>query len=171
MGLFLEIACYVGEFTMGTIMKFINTAAAHLNGCTMKVKVLEGGKMPTKAHDTDSGFDLYVAGYEFSPYSNIITVFTGITVQLDEGWYCEVVPRSSITKRGMVLMNSVGIIDNSYRGEIIAVFKYFDKIPNLEIGERVVQLLVKRNPKVKVQQVAALSETQRGSGGFGSSGK
>jgi dUTP pyrophosphatase len=79
-------------------------------------------------------------------------------------------PRSSITKRGVMLGNSVGLIDNGYTGEIIAIFNKININACIKEGDRVVQLVPLKMPFVDFIEVDELSETNRGDKGFGSSG-
>jgi dUTP pyrophosphatase len=101
-------------------------------------------------------------------------------VEIPPGYVGLLFPRSSITKKNFVLGNSVGVIDSDYRGEITFVFKLIpeDSAANLfkfskayKQGERIGQLLLVECPKLEVIEVEELDDTERGSGGFGSSGQ
>lgn len=97
---------------------------------------------------------------------------TGLSVEPPEGYYCELVARSSLAEKGYMLANGVGIIDPSYRGEIKANLFKFKEAPDLELPCRAVQLLVKRKVNVYPAKTTptGLSRTVRGAGGFGSTG-
>jgi dUTP pyrophosphatase len=115
------------------------------------------------------GIDLYVDRVE--DCGTYFRVFTGVCVQPPEGYYFDAVPRSSIYKKGLILYNSCGIIDQSYRGEIQAMFF---KTPNCEapvVGERLLQLIPRENLLVKLEEVSELDSSERGDKSFGSSGK
>lgn len=101
------------------------------------------------------------------------TVFCnlGIKMEIPEGYYIELVPRSSISKLGLILHNSVGVIDCDYRGPITAALHNISrKKVNLKIGDRVIQAQLKKVIKCTFKQVDDLEETERGVGGYGSTG-
>ena len=76
-------------------------------------RITKTAKMPTRAHDTDTGYDIYADSVEFDPATAQLKVHTGIAVQPDSGYYVEIFPRSSVSKNFLQLANSVGIIDES----------------------------------------------------------
>ena len=128
---------------------------------------------PTKAHDTDAGFDLYVHGFttEWTAGSSRVVAYrAGIAVEIPPGYFGMMVPRSSVYATSQVLSNSVGIIDAGYRGEIIGKFicPYEGQYKR---RERFAQLLILPLPDVELVEVDELSPSQRGQGGFGSTGK
>lgn len=135
----------------------------------------EGMPLPAKSHPGDAGFDLTAMGLE--PLRDGVYSFdTGVSVQVDEGYYCEVVPRSSIVKTDFVLANSVGVIDPDYRGRIRVVLRYLgqgggEAEARALLHQRIAQLLIRRLEPVRIEAVEALEETARGQGGFGSTGK
>jgi deoxyuridine 5'-triphosphate nucleotidohydrolase len=125
---------------------------------------------PSKQRASDSGFDLTLirrAG-EHGP----VTLFgTGIRVEPEHGWYFDVVPRSSIIKTGHMLANCVGVIDRTYRGEILVpLAKLRADVPDLELPCRVVQMIPRPIIHPELCEVADLDATARGEGGFGSTG-
>lgn len=130
-------------------------------------------KVPIKAHETDSGFDLTVDRViSESPFK--IVYGLGVAIEFPDTMYGKIYSRSSIHKAFLWLANSVGIIDNSYRGELKAVFY---KIPFIskpyKVGERCCQLIIafRRDIGLKFNVVDTISETERGENGFGSTGK
>lgn len=135
----------------------------------------EGMPLPAKSHPGDAGFDLTAMGLE--PLRDGVYSFdTGVSVQVDEGYYCEVVPRSSIVKTDFMLANSVGVIDPDYRGRIRVVLRYLgqgggEAEARALLHQRIAQLLIRRLEPVRIEAVEALEETARGQGGFGSTGK
>ncbi len=123
-------------------------------------------------HASDSGFDLYVPADITIPPNSTATIDHAIACepQFAGGYY--LYPRSSISKTPLRLANSVGIIDNSYRGSIMARVDNRSSEPyTVRRGERLFQLCHPSLMPLSVRLVNELSETARGAGGFGSSGK
>lgn len=138
----------------------------------INIKLLsETAKVPTKAHATDAGFDLYADSIITDNDSiDKITYGTGIALEIPDGFVGLIFPRSSIVNKGLSLRNSVGVIDASYRGEIKAVFTLLSS--NVySIGDRIAQIVFLKLPEVNLNVTSELSNTDRGAGGFGSSGK
>jgi deoxyuridine 5'-triphosphate nucleotidohydrolase len=128
---------------------------------------------PQKARVTDSGYDLVLL--EKIKTIGVVELYeTGIKVIPPVGWYFDVVPRSSITKSGYILANSVGIIDKTYTGSIkVPLIKINKDAPDLELPLRLVQLIprmIVHFDDVEIPE-EELGNTSRGSGGFGSTGK
>lgn len=138
--------------------------------CHLKVKKInENAQVPNRAKIGDAGYDLSASTIE--DLGDRLKVGTGIAVQPAAGWYCEVYSRSSNVKKGIMLMNSVGIIDNGYNGEIFCIFYKTRPDATIAIGDRVAQLIPKQYSGVEIEIVEELSSTERGAGGFGSTGK
>ena len=95
---------------------------------------------------------------------------TGIAVEIPAGYVGLIFPRSSIHKKANRLSNCVGVIDSGYRGEIKFVFDLTSQEGTYEIGDRIGQLVLIELPAVEVEEVDKLSESERGVGGFGSTG-
>lgn len=133
-----------------------------------KVKKLnEDSELPYRKNKSDVGYDIFV--HHVEDCGNYIKVFSGIAVQPDKGFYFELVSRSSTYKKGLELYNGVGIIDNEYTGEIISIFyktKDFKELPKK--GERLCQLILRKQYHAVFQSVDNLDNTERGEGGFGS---
>ena len=135
----------------------------------------EGMPLPAKSHPGDAGFDL--TAMEVEQLSEGVFAFdTGVSIQVDEGFYCEVVPRSSIVKTDFMLANSVGVIDPDYRGRIRVVMRYMGRgdgpaAAGALVGQRIAQLLLRRLEPARVEAAESLDDTARGLGGFGSTGK
>lgn len=133
--------------------------------------------LPGRAHPGDAGLDLTaMAVEEMRP--GVFAFDAGVSVQPEPGYYCEVVPRSSIVKTDFLLANGVGVIDAGYRGRIRVVLRYLGHAPDRGqaeaealLGGRIAQLLVRRLEPVEVDDSSGLEDTPRGEGGFGSSGK
>lgn len=131
--------------------------------------------LPRRAHADDAGFDLTAWRVE-GRRPRVFAFDTGISVQPSAGFYCEVVPRSSIVKSDFLMANSVGIIDPGYRGRIVVMLRYMADDDGAAaaqalLGSRIAQLLVRRLEPCVVRAVATLEDTERGSGGFGSTGR
>ena len=96
---------------------------------------------------------------------------TGLAIEIPNGHVGLLYPRSSVSKTDMLMRNSVGVIDSGYRGPLIVKFKEDgNSVFNYKIGDRVCQLMIIPYPVVDFVEVEQLSETSRGSGGFGSTG-
>lgn len=151
----------------------------------MKIRIKKLSKnavMPTKAHPTDAGFDLVATSWKIDADGNV-AYGTGLAFEIPEGYAGLVFPRSSNAKKDLLLSNSVGIIDSHYRGEVTFKFKpnssFFPKsIENqakgfcrYEVGDRIGQLLVMPIPEAEFEFAEELTETDRGEGGYGSTGR
>ncbi len=143
----------------------------------VKIKKLHKDAVIPKYETVGSvGMDLTATSKEYDEYGNVV-FGTGISVQLPDGYYADLRPRSSISKYELVLANSVGTIDSDYRGELILKFKpSAHYVVNGEgvmynVGDRIAQLVILPYPKVSFVEVDELSDTERGTGGFGSTNK
>lgn len=135
------------------------------------IEILPGGRMPTKAHETDAAFDCYAASVDF-PCAGVVRCGLGFRLELPEGWFADLRPRSSLYKTGLVLSNSCGVVDAGYRGEIQAFFYTRPDMVVPQVGDRVIQMLLRRLDDVRLIQVEAVNpHTSRGTGGFGSTGR
>lgn len=138
------------------------------------IKLLDDGmQMPRHQHDGDAGFDLSSAVDFVLEPGERATIPTGIAVAIPRGYAGLVLPRSGLAARhGIALVNSPGLIDSGYRGEIAVVMINTDKREPFHIkrGDRIAQLVVQRIEEVTLAQVDGLNETSRGAGGFGSTG-
>jgi len=144
----------------------------------MKVKIRKvhpDAVIPSYAKSGDAGLDL-VATTIISETLGSITYGLGIALEIPEGFVGLVFPRSSIRKTNLQLSNSVGVIDSGYRGELQATFNKIQGIDNVErenykVGDRVCQIMIIPHPTIELNEVNELSNTERGEGGFGSTGK
>ena len=120
----------------------------------------------------DAGLD-FVATKVISEETYSITFGTDIAVEIPEGFVGLVFPRSSIRKYELNLSNSVGVIDSGYRGELQATFRktHGDASETYNVGDKIFQMIIVPYPRVDFIEVDELSETERGEGGFGSTGK
>lgn len=140
----------------------------------LPVKVEENGHVPTYAHSTDAAADIYAAvDMTLAPHSLSNVVSTGLRIALPEGWAAYILPRSSMgMKTGLRLSNSVGVIDSEYRGEIGVMYdNHSDEPYEIHKGDRIAQMIVMPVHQFKPQPVDILDATERGEGGFGSTGK
>lgn len=142
---------------------------------TIKIKLLhKDAKMPVKANDTDAGYDLFAidSGTFHEESGRYIQYRTGIAIEPPEGYHIEIFPRSSISKTDLVLANSIGLIDNGYRNEILLRFKVTgNENATYKAGERIGQMVIRKTIDMKLEEVDELGDSERGLGGFGSSGK
>lgn len=140
---------------------------------TINVKLLnEDAKIPTKAHDSDAGWDLYAAEDMKIPNGMRKTIKTGVSIAIPDGYSGLIWPRSGLSvKFGVDVL--AGVVDTGYRGEIMVCLLNTDHSSWVEIkkGDRIAQILFQEVPKFKLYQVAELDDTERAEGGFGSSGK
>ena len=144
----------------------------------MKVKIKKlhpNAVKPKYAKENDAGMDL-VATEIISETPSQITYGLGIAMEIPDGMVGLIFPRSSIRKTRLQLSNSVGVIDSGYRGELQATFnKIITTIENqkndYKVGDRVCQIMIIPHPPIEMLEVNELSDTERGDGGFGSTGK
>lgn len=129
-----------------------------------------GAKLPQRAHPTDAGADLFaLEAHEIYPGEQKL-VDTGVAVKIPPGFAGFIFNRSSQGKKGITIPHSVGVIDADYRGNLKVLLKNISEDPyTIEPGDRIAQLVVQR---VELPQFRdAWNDTQRGTGGFGSTGK
>jgi dUTP pyrophosphatase len=126
-------------------------------------------KIPQYAKPGDAGMDLYATDFTTDDNGNYV-YHTGLAFEVPDGHVGLLFPRSSVSKTGLSLRNSVGVLDSGYRGEVIFKFAGNSNQPIYEIGDRIGQIIVLPHPKIEFQMVEELNETTRGSGGFGSTG-
>lgn len=139
----------------------------------MKVKIKklhENAVIPQYAKPGDAGLDLIAISEEWNHDNSVVTYDTGLSIEIPEGYVGLLFPRSSVVKTSLVLSNSVGVIDSGYRGSIMLKYRYPEEGMVYDIGDRVGQLLIIPHPKIEFEEVKELSNTDRGIGGFGSTG-
>ena len=142
-------------------------------GLKVKVKRLcDGAVLPSRAHEGDAGFDLVAVSVDEDRKRGIVTYGTGIALEIPEGYVGLLFPRSSVYRHQLQLSNGVGVIDAGYRGEVMLKYRIVQPhISRYGIGDRVGQLVVLKLPKVSIEEVGELDGSDRGDGGFGSTGK
>ena len=148
----------------------------------VKIKKLHpSAVIPKYAKAGDAGMDLTAVTKSYDRDGNIV-YGTGLAFEIPEGYVGLVFPRSSLSRLDIALSNCVGVIDSGYRGEVTVKFKpamLFNReqrpiILNnriYEVGERVAQIIIIPYPQITFVEADELSETERGTGGYGSSGK
>lgn len=167
----------------------------------VKIKKLhEDAVIPTYANKGDAGMDLTAVSFEVDNYGNAV-YHTGLAFEIPEGYVGLIFPRSSICKKDLSLANAVAVIDSGFRGEVVIKFKstirslnpitaikniirhrifkkggkwdivynFWDK--KYKENERIAQMIILPYPRIELKESDILSETERGEGGFGSSGK
>ena len=144
----------------------------------VKIKKLNpNAVIPSYAKSGDAGMDL-VATSIISDTPEQITYGMGIALEIPEGFVGLIFPRSSIRKTDLALTNCVGVVDSGYRGELQATFKKvygkndvrIDET-DYKVGDRIAQIIILPYPQIEFTEVEELSNTERGDGGFGSTGK
>ncbi len=155
----------------------------------LRIKLSEGASMPEYAREGDAGLDLVAVSVDVQPL--YVEFNTGISLEIPPGYVGLLFPRSSISKTVLIQANAVGVIDSGYRGEVKVRFKTdgylceailksakmdgeeasFDAIPSYDVGDKVAQLVIVPLPEVELEEVDELSESERGDGGFGHTGK
>lgn len=154
----------------------------------MKVKIKkthEDAVIPSYSKSGDAGMDLTAVTRSVDEYGNIV-YGTGLAFEIPEGYVGLLFPRSSNSKKTVLLSNSVGVLDSGFRGEVSLKFKPSLSVSNsrdnkgisftnyyakaYEVGERIGQLIIMPYPQIEFEEVQELSDTERGEGGFGSTG-
>lgn len=144
------------------------------NSIKIKIKKLNpSAVIPTYSNPGDACMDLTAvsknvveeSGFGYTEYG------FGLSFELPPNHVMLVFPRSSISNTGLLLSNAVGVVDESYRGEVKVRFKWVKGSKDYSVGDRVAQFIVIPRPFMEIEEVDELSETSRGEGGFGSSGK
>ncbi len=165
-----------------------------ISNMEIKIKKLDkNAVIPKYSKYGDAGMDLVATSVDYSN-EYYIEYGTGLAIEIPEGYVGYVFPRSSNSKYDLQLCNSIGIIDSGYRGEIKLRYRRIinpqpgrnfvvsdNNIPPIqwikadfacyEIGDKVGQIMILPYPKVEFKEVEELSQTERGEGGFGSTGK
>lgn len=139
-------------------------------------KLSPNAVIPAKAHESDAGFDLVATSVNVDGYGNLV-YGTSLAVEIPRGYVGLIFPRSSVCKKQLFLTNCVGCVDSGYRGEIKAKFKYTnggilpEKGGVYGLGDRIAQLIIMPYPEVEFEEAGELSDSDRGEGGYGSTGK
>ncbi len=149
----------------------------------VNVKKLDSNAvLPTYAKHGDAGMDLTATSKSYDEHGNVV-YGTGLAFEIPTGYVGLLFPRSSNTKKDLILGNSVGVIDSGYRGEVVFKFKAIDTqylqdgkltflkrdfMKEYNVGDRIGQIIIMPYPQIEFNLVDELSTTDRGVGGFGS---
>lgn len=145
-------------------------------------KLYNDAKLPTRAHYDDAGWDLYAHSCIRDDEGNIV-YGVGVAFEIPQGYVGLVIPRSSNASRDLILSNSIGVIDSGYRGEVSFKFKIFypydehiglflhNMTNDYEIGDRIGQIIIIPYPEIEFVETDELSESERGTTGYGGSGR
>ena len=143
-------------------------------------KLHEDAVLPAQATSGDAGFDLVAINDGIIEADGFIQYKTGISIEVPHGYHTEIFPRSSISKYDLALANSIGLVDNGYRGEILVRFKHAMRCNGTSTcesaspqkrykkGDRIAQLVLRKTQFASFVWAEELSETDRGDKGFGS---
>ena len=136
-------------------------------------KLEEKAQVPTYGSLSAAGADLYALDGAEIPVGQTVLIHTGIAMEIPEGYAGLIYARSGLaSKRGLAPANKVGVVDADYRGEImVALHNHSSQPQTVEAGERIAQLVITPFLRVDFEEVSDLSDTDRGVGGFGSTGK
>ncbi|MDT4854729.1 Deoxyuridine 5'-triphosphate nucleotidohydrolase [compost metagenome] len=154
----------------------------------MKVRIKKlnpDAVIPSYSREGDAGMDLTAVRMEFDNHGNIV-YGTGLAFEIPRGYVGLLFPRSSNFKKDLILSNSVGVLDSGYRGEVMFKFKmntvetwreglqlcsqYIER-GCYEVGDRIGQIIIIPYPEIEFEEAQELSESERGAGGYGSTGK
>ena len=153
---------------------FNNQQTGTMNsGVLVKVKKLvPEAVVPSYSKVGDAGMDLTITK-EIENTSFSVSYGFGIAMEIPQGYVGLVFPRSSVRNQELILSNCVGVIDSGYRGELQATFKKTNGLDSIKykVGERGAQIIILPYPTIYMTEVPELSNTERGTGGFGSTGK
>jgi dUTP pyrophosphatase len=142
----------------------------------LKIKRLEHNRiLPEYKTEGAAGMDLCAAikePIELKPLERML-IPTGLKIELEHGYEAQVRPRSGMSiKHGITLINCVGTIDEDYRGEVcVPIVNISNEAYTIQPDERIAQMVIARAEQAKLEVVTELSDTERGEGGFGSTGK
>ena len=144
----------------------------------LEVKVArteQGARLPTMGSEHAAGWDLYALEDSIVPFRKSVKLRTGLHVAIPVGYEGQVRARSSLGSKGLILPHSIGTIDADYRGELFVLMTWIGEWESYTVkaGERIAQLLISPIPDVAFTEVSfeELGETERGEGGFGSTGR
>ena len=150
----------------------IHTPQASMAACRyLQIKRLsDSATLPTRGNDGDAGWDLYSNESVTIPSGATVLVSTGIAMAIPRGYAGLIWDRSSMGVKGV--HRHAGVIDSGYRGPVkVCLYNTTKKPYSIELGDRVAQILIQQIPMFRLHEVEDLDSTDRGSGGFGSTGK
>lgn len=140
----------------------------------VKIQLLPGGIIPTRAHENDAGWDLYSCiDVVIEGNNGRVLIPVGFKMELPDGWEAQIRPRSGLAlKYGITVTNAPGTIDAGYRNEIQVILQNTNTCEYIvRTGDRIAQMVIKEVPQVRLIKVDELADSERGENGYGSSGK
>ena len=178
-----EVGKEIDEEFITEFDKLLNSLSNDIQGSyqiptsvmSIRVKKLNpSAVIPMYSKQGDAGMDLTAVSKEIT--NDYVSYKTGLSFEIPSGYVGLLFPRSSNSKKDLLLTNSVGVVDSGYRGEVELRFKpilngKLDNISTYEVGDRVGQIIIMPYPQIQFIETDNLSDTERGVGGFGSSGK
>ena len=140
---------------------------------TVRFRLLDSSaKLPTYAHPGDAGMDVCsIEDVVIAPGARYL-VKTGFAMELPDGFEAQVRPRSGLAiKSGITVLNTPGTIDSGYRGEVGVILINLSDVPfHVEKGMKIAQMVIAKFERAEIEEVSELSSSERGAGGFGSTG-
>ena len=135
-------------------------------------KLQENAVLPNYSKPGDAGLDLTAISMKIvdNNDSGYVEYDTGLSVEIPEGYVGLLFPRSSISNSGLILSNSVGVLDSGYRASVKFRFKHIPNTAFYQVGDRIGQIIIVPYPQIEFNVVEELSSTERSEGGFGSTG-
>ena len=134
-------------------------------------KIHKNAVIPSYAKEGDAGMDLTAVSREIDSDGNICYDI-GLAFEIPKGYMGLIFPRSSNAKKDLILSNSIGLIDSGFRSNVTLKFKPLMEAKEIyEVGDRIGQIVIMPYPKIEFEEVEELSQTERGLGGYGSTGK
>ena len=151
--------------------KYCTLRIDHPVACTMKVKrLVNHAKLPTRGRKGAAGYDLHAAEKCVIPANSRGVVKTGIAIEISEGLYAKIAPRSGLSVKKLIDVGA-GVVDRDYRGEIgVVMINHSSKDFELNVGDRIAQMILEQIKTPEVEEQANLDQTERGEKGFGSTG-
>ena len=136
------------------------------------IKVSSNAQLPSKSTEGAAAYDLYATEDAFIPVGEIVPVGTGISMEIPKGWKGEIYSRSGLSYKGVIVANSPGKIDSDYRGEIKVLLHNARQreIVGIKAGDRIAQFEINPVHDIEFEEAPQLTESERGEGGFGSTG-
>ncbi len=137
------------------------------------ITLAPGARMPTYATEGAAGMDLHALKFSMIHPREWALIDTGVSIALPAGYEAQIRPRSGLAARdGITVLNAPGTIDSDYRGEIkVCLINHSPNSFPIRAGDRIAQLVIAPVARATFEQVDSLDETERGAGGFGSTGK
>lgn len=136
----------------------------------INITLTHGAIMPTRCTDGAAGYDLYVTEDVTINCFNFTLVSTGVSMAIPAGHYGRVSPRSGLAVKHGVMVGA-GVIDSDYRGEIKVALATLNGVYEFKAGDRIAQIIIETVVTPELVQVESLDDSERGDGGFGSTGK